>query len=58
MISPKRATAALLILASCDISFAEDPDCATSIIDGDTPEIHGTRIRLSGLDTPGKRPVL
>jgi endonuclease YncB( thermonuclease family) len=50
MISPQKATAALLLFASCDIWFAEDPDRATSIIDGDTFEIHGMRIRLSGLD--------
>jgi hypothetical protein len=50
MISPKKATAALLLFASSDISFAEDPDRATSITDADTLEIHGMRTRLSGLD--------
>ena len=37
-----------------------DPDLqgVASVIDGDTIEIHGARIRLNGIDAPEKRPAL
>jgi endonuclease YncB( thermonuclease family) len=50
--------AALLVLLSTSATSAEPINDATnitgqaSIIDGDTLEIHGTRIRLWGIDAP------
>jgi len=44
------ATFSLLILST--VSQAEDLQGTASVIDGDTLEIHGTRIRLHGIDTP------
>jgi endonuclease YncB( thermonuclease family) len=47
--------AQLLIAAAClcvPPAFAEDHAGQASIIDGDTLEIHGTRIRLWGIDAP------
>jgi endonuclease YncB( thermonuclease family) len=43
--------AALAVLASSP-SLAEIITGQASIIDGDTLEIHGARIRLSGIDAP------
>jgi endonuclease YncB( thermonuclease family) len=45
----------LLIAAVClcaSTSFADNLTGQASIIDGDTLEIHGTRIRLWGIDAP------
>ena len=48
-----RRTAALLILLSVwSPALAGDLSGQASIIDGDTLEIHGTRIRLWGIDAP------
>jgi hypothetical protein len=40
---------ALMLLASCSMAFSDDLAGQASIIDGDTLEIHGTRIRLWGI---------
>jgi endonuclease YncB( thermonuclease family) len=50
-----RSLAALtaVVLSSADIAPAADLTGQASIIDGDTLEIHGTRIRLWGIDAPG-----
>jgi endonuclease YncB( thermonuclease family) len=49
-----RSLAALtaVVLSSADIAPAADLTGQASIIDGDTLEIHGTRIRLWGIDAP------
>jgi len=48
-----RRTAALLTLLSlCSPALATDLIGQASVIDGDTIEIHGTRIRLWGIDAP------
>ena len=44
--------AALMLLTSTAISLSDDLTGQASIIDGDTLEIHGTRIRLWGVDAP------
>jgi hypothetical protein len=44
------AVLAALTLGSMPIAFADDLTGQASIIDGDTLEIHGTRIRLWGVD--------
>ena len=44
--------AVLMVLASTRIGLADDMTGQASIIDGDTLEIHGTRIRLWGIDAP------
>ncbi|SDS77237.1 thermonuclease family protein [Bradyrhizobium canariense] len=41
-----------LVLGPISIVFADDLTGQASIIDGDTLEIHGTRIRLWGVDAP------
>jgi endonuclease YncB( thermonuclease family) len=41
-----------LVLLSADTSAADDLTGQVSIVDGDTLEIHGTRIRLWGIDAP------
>ena len=46
------AAFAVLILASIPNAFANDLAGRASVIDGDTLEIHGTRIRLWGIDAP------
>ena len=43
---------AALILVSAPDVLADDLTGQASIIDGDTLEIHGTRIRLWGIDAP------
>jgi endonuclease YncB( thermonuclease family) len=45
------ATVAALVLVWADV-FADDLAGQASIVDGDTLEIHGTRIRLWGIDAP------
>jgi endonuclease YncB( thermonuclease family) len=53
---PRRSLAILLMfsaaLAVCSAAFADDLIGQASIIDGDTIEIHGTRIRIFGIDAP------
>jgi endonuclease YncB( thermonuclease family) len=47
--------APFLIVAAClcaSTAFADNLTGQASIIDGDTLEIHGTRIRLWGIDAP------
>ena len=44
--------AALVVIASTCIGLSDDMTGQASIIDGDTLEIHGTRIRLWGIDAP------
>jgi endonuclease YncB( thermonuclease family) len=52
MIRTATAAFAALILASIPHAFADDLAGRASVIDGDTLEIHGTRIRLWGIDAP------
>ena len=47
--------AAILSLAAMAAAYAEPLAGRASVIDGDTIEIHGTRIRLEGLDAPESR---
>jgi endonuclease YncB( thermonuclease family) len=42
----------LLLLASTDAAMPVDLSGQASIIDGDTLEVHSTRIRLAGIDAP------
>jgi len=44
--------AAIALGASCGASLSDDLIGQASIIDGDTLEIHGNRIRLWGIDAP------
>ncbi len=44
--------AVLAAICLCGIALADDLAGQASIIDGDTLEIHGTRIRLWGIDAP------
>jgi endonuclease YncB( thermonuclease family) len=44
--------AALLVFVSCGVALSDELTGQASIIDGDTIEIHGTRIRLWGIDAP------
>ena len=37
------------------VALAEDITGTASVIDGDTIDIHGTRIRLHGIDAPESR---
>jgi endonuclease YncB( thermonuclease family) len=46
------AALAVLILGSIPVALADDLTGQASVIDGDTLEIHGTRIRLWGVDAP------
>src|SRR5205814_10397683 len=52
MIRTAIAAFAALILASIPEAFADDLVGRANVIDGDTLEIHGTRIRLWGIDAP------
>lgn len=45
-------TIAALLIASIRLALSADLIGQASIIDGDTLEIHGTRIRLWGIDAP------
>jgi endonuclease YncB( thermonuclease family) len=44
--------AGLALLFSCGVALPDDMTGQASIIDGDTLEIHGTRVRLWGIDAP------
>ena len=44
--SGRNGTIFLIILALCGAAFADDLIGRASVVDGDTLEIHGTRIRL------------
>jgi endonuclease YncB( thermonuclease family) len=52
MISPQNAMAALVLLAATGAALSDSMTEQASVIDGDTLEIHGTRIRLWGIDAP------
>jgi len=47
-----RAPVLLMLLLLSSTAFANDFVSQASVIDGDTLEIHGTRIRLWGVDAP------
>ena len=53
---PRRSLPILLVLSAalavCGAAFADDVIGQASVIDGDTIEIHGTRIRIFGIDAP------
>jgi Staphylococcal nuclease homologue len=54
---PRRRPLAILAmlsaaLAVCGVAFADDVIGQASVIDGDTIEIHGARIRIFGIDAP------
>jgi endonuclease YncB( thermonuclease family) len=44
--------AALMVLASSKVALPTELAGQASVIDGDTLEIHGTRVRLWGIDAP------
>lgn len=46
---------ALMLLISAGPTHAETLSGRPSVIDGDTLELHGTRIRLHGIDAPESR---
>jgi endonuclease YncB( thermonuclease family) len=48
----KRRTLVLIFLLLSGGAFADDFVGQASVVDGDTLEIHGMRIRLSGVDAP------
>lgn len=49
---PRLEIVTLFLLGSLGIALSADLTGRASIIDGDTLDIHGTRIRLSGIDAP------
>lgn len=49
------AFALALIMAATAAAQAQDIVGVASVIDGDTIEVHGTRIRLGGIDAPESR---
>ena len=49
------AALAVLVHGSISVALADDLTGQASIIDGDTLEIHGTSIRLWGVDAPESR---
>jgi endonuclease YncB( thermonuclease family) len=60
--TPQRFELAQMLFAAAFLStapaFADNLTGQASIIDGDTLEIHGTRIRLWGIDAPQKQSAL
>jgi endonuclease YncB( thermonuclease family) len=46
------ALACLLLVVASSVAISRDLTGQASVIDGDTLEIHGTRIRLWGIDAP------
>jgi endonuclease YncB( thermonuclease family) len=48
----RRIFVALMLALLSDVAMADDFVGQASVIDGDTLEIHGTRIRLWGVDAP------
>src|SRR3954451_3266380 len=49
---PQIRIAAIFMLASIGTAVSDDVIGQATVIDGDTLEIHGTRIRLWGIDAP------
>lgn len=47
-----RLVAAAIIVGLGPVAFAGDLTGQASVVDGDTLEIHGTRIRIFGIDAP------
>src|SRR3954466_5701101 len=47
-----RTSIALIVAILSSVALADDLAGQASVIDGDTLEIHGTRIRLWGIDAP------
>jgi endonuclease YncB( thermonuclease family) len=47
-----KIAAAMVLIASAGAANANDLTGQASVIDGDTLEIHGSRIRLWGIDAP------
>src|ERR1700694_1056741 len=47
-----KMAAVVAVLSLSSAAFADDLSGQASIIDGDTLEIHGTRVRLWGVDAP------
>jgi endonuclease YncB( thermonuclease family) len=52
MVSGVRAFLGAVLLAINGAAFADDLIGQASVIDGDTIEIHGARVRLFGIDAP------
>jgi endonuclease YncB( thermonuclease family) len=52
MMNARRLASLLLVLTWCSSAYSDDMVGRASIIDGDTLEIHGTRVRLWGVDAP------
>jgi endonuclease YncB( thermonuclease family) len=52
MVSGVRAFLGAVLLAISGAAFADDLIGQASVIDGDTIEIHGARVRLFGIDAP------
>src|SRR5579862_9995359 len=52
MMITRRTAALLMFLSLWSQALADDLIGQASVIDGDTLEIHGTRIRLWGIDAP------
>ncbi len=52
MVSEVRAFLGAVLLAISGAAFADELIGQASVIDGDTIEIHGTRVRLFGIDAP------
>ena len=48
----RRIFVALMLALLSGVALADDFVGQASVIDGDTLEIHGTRIRLWGVDAP------
>ena len=42
----------LALVASCGVAMSDDLIGQATVVDGDTIEIHGNRIRLWGIDAP------
>jgi endonuclease YncB( thermonuclease family) len=48
-------TAALSVVGCPTLAWSNDLTGQASVIDGDTLEIYGTRVRLTGIDAPENR---